>query len=132
MADNDFVIDFHAHYWPTAYLDTLERHGGDGAYQRKQPWASDADGDVAGRLRMMDDAGVAAQILSPGGPMPYLENARGAVESARIANDAYRALVDAHPGRFGAFALLPLPHAEAAIDEAVRCLDELHVAGIGI
>jgi aminocarboxymuconate-semialdehyde decarboxylase len=132
MPDRDIVIDFHAHYWPTAYLDTLERHGGDGSYQRKQRWATDAEGDVAGRLRMMDDAGVDTQILSPGGPMPYLESEAGAVESARVANDAYRAMVDAHPGRFGAFALLPLPHVDAAIEEAVRCLDELNVAGIGI
>jgi predicted TIM-barrel fold metal-dependent hydrolase len=132
MTDADIVIDFHAHYWPLAYLDQLEKSGGDGSYQRKQLWASDTEDDVAGRLRMMDDAGVDMQILSPGGPMPYVENSTGALESARIANDAYRSLAEARPGRFGAFGLLPLPHVDIAIEEAVRCLDELHVAGIGI
>jgi 6-methylsalicylate decarboxylase len=126
------IIDFHAHYWPVAYLDQLERCGGDVAYQRKQVWASDADGDVAARLRMMDDARVDMQVLSPGGPMPYFVSEEAGVESARIANDLYRQLVDARPGRIGAFGLVPLPHVDAAIAEAGRALDELDVAGIAI
>jgi 6-methylsalicylate decarboxylase len=126
------AIDFHAHYWPEAYLDALERHGLDASYQRKQKWAGGAEADLAARLSMMDAARVDMQILSPGGPMPYLDNEEAALRSARLANDLYRELVDRYPGRFGAFGLMPLPHADAAIAEASRCLDDLAVAGIGI
>jgi aminocarboxymuconate-semialdehyde decarboxylase len=132
VTTRDPSIDFHAHYWPGRYLDQLERCGLDASYQRKQLYASDAQDDVRRRIQMMDDAGVDMQIISPGGPMPYFAEEESAVESARVANDAYRALVDLHPRRFGAFALLPLPHIEAAVTEAARCLDELDVAGIGI
>jgi predicted TIM-barrel fold metal-dependent hydrolase len=126
------VVDFHAHFWPMAYLDALASAGLDPSYQRKQSWASDDPRDVRGRLAMMDAAGVDLQILSPGGPMPYLADAAAAARCARLANDLYRGLAKAHPGRFGAFALLPLPHVDAAVAEACRCLDELDVAGIGI
>jgi 6-methylsalicylate decarboxylase len=126
------IVDLHAHYWPVAYLDQLERCGADVSYQRKQLWASDSDPDLAGRLRMMDDARVDMQVLSPGGPMPYFANEDAGVASARLANDLFRQLVDAKPDRIGAFAMVPLPHVAAAIEEAGRALDELDVAGIAI
>jgi 6-methylsalicylate decarboxylase len=132
LAGSALTIDFHAHYWPKEYLDLLEHHGLDVSYQRKQRSATATSADLAERLSMMDAAEVDMQILSPGGPMPYFETAGAAIESAKIANDRYRELVDRYPGRFGAFGLMPLPHVDASIQEASRCLDELGVAGIGI
>lgn len=126
------IIDLHAHYWPAAYLDKLELSGADVSYQRRQSWATDSAADLDGRLRMMDDAHVDFQVLSPGGPMPYFAHEAAAVSSARIANDLYRELADRWPDRFGAFGLVPLPHVDAAIAEAGRALDELDVAGIAI
>jgi 6-methylsalicylate decarboxylase len=126
------IIDLHAHYWPTAYLDKLDRSGADVSYQRRQSWATDSASDLDGRLRMMDDARVDFQVLSPGGPMPYFEHERTAVSAAQIANDLYRKLVDRRPDRFGAFGIVPLPHVDAAIAEAGRALDDLDVAGIGV
>jgi len=126
------IIDFHAHYWPAAYLDQLERSGGDPSYQRRQRWASDLDADLDGRLRMMDDAGVDLQVLSPGGPQPYFASREAATATAQLANDLYHDLVARHPDRFGAFGMVPLPHVDAAIKEAGRALDDLGVAGIAI
>ena len=70
------------------------------------------------------------QILSTGPNNPYLKDEGRAKAAAREVNDAYGDLVDRHAGRFAAFGSLPLPHAEAAAEEAVRCLDELGLAGI--
>jgi predicted TIM-barrel fold metal-dependent hydrolase len=126
------IVDLHAHYWPGAYLETLERAGADVSYQRQRLWASDSEADLDGRLRMMDDARVDFQVLSPGGPMPYFGHEGAALSSARIANDLYRELADRWPDRFGAFGIVPLPHVDAAIAEACRALDELDVAGIAI
>ncbi|MFF4423125.1 amidohydrolase family protein [Streptomyces sp. NPDC001549] len=42
---------------------------------------------------------------------------------ARAANDAYAELVARFPGRFRAFAALPLPHVDATLREVTRALD---------
>lgn len=126
------IIDFHAHYWPAAYLDQLEHSGADPSYQRRQLWASDLATDLDGRLRMMDDAGVDLQLLSPGGPQPFFASRNDAIAVAQLANDLYYDLTQRHPDRFGAFGMMPLPHVDAAIKEACRALDELGVAGITV
>jgi predicted TIM-barrel fold metal-dependent hydrolase len=126
------IVDLHAHYWPAPYLDQLERCGADVSYQRKQLWASDSEPDVARRIRMMDDARVDVQVISPGGPMPYFSSEDAGVTSARLANDLYHEFTLARPDRIGAFGVVPLPHIDAAISEASRALDELDLAGIGI
>jgi len=65
-------IDVHAHYWTEDYLDLLVDLG--------KPDAGDARGLGAGdgaeleaRLRLMDRAGIAMQVLSPA---PQLRTAR--------------------------------------------------------
>ena len=50
--------------------------------------------------------------------------------AAREVNDTYKDVVDRYGGRFAAFGSVPLPHGQAAAEEAVRCLDELDFAGI--
>src|SRR5581483_6993074 len=53
-----------------------------------------------------------------------------AVEAARLCNDVYVDVIRAHPGRFAAFGSVPLPHVDAALAEAERCLDTLGMLGI--
>lgn len=89
----------------------------------------DSDADISERLRLMDEAGVERQILSPTAP-PYLSDQAAAVEAARAANDALAAIVSRHPDRFMAFASLPLPHVEPARLELVRAIDVLGMSGV--
>jgi aminocarboxymuconate-semialdehyde decarboxylase len=49
-----------------------------------------------------------------------------------VGNDAYAAITREYPGRLAAFGSVPLPHVDAAIAEASRCLDELRMLGINL
>lgn len=132
------MIDVHAHVVPASYLALLKARGvtlpglpppPPGA-PPSLPMAPIGDGaaDVETRLRLMDEAGVERQILSPTAP-PYFPDEAVAVEAARAANDALAAVVARAPDRFRAFASLPLPHVEASRAELRRALDDLGMAG---
>ncbi len=55
---------------------------------------------------------------------------RIATSLARRMNELCADLVRGHPGRFGAFATLPLPDVDAALAELAYSLDELHLHGV--
>lgn len=125
-------IDIHAHYFPTEYLDMLERFGSRNTAMAQNLLAGNKPGDMEDRFQMMDIAGVGMQILSVTPQVPYFENEAYAVEAARLANDMYAELVQAYPDRFKAFAITPLPHVEASLTEMARGLDELGMVGVAV
>lgn len=122
-------IDVHAHYFPVAYLDLLERFGSRSTHLGRNLLASEEQSELDARFQMMDEAGVALQILSASPQLPYFENEANAIEAARVGNDLYAELVQRHPQRFRAFVAPPLPHIDAAIAELARGLDELGMVG---
>ena len=117
-------VDVHAHHVPNSYMEMLLRGGGRtfGTPQDDTTLQNMVEAQVA--------AGIDVQLLSTGPNSPYLRHAELAVAAAREVNNRYREIVDRYAGRFAAFGSVPLPHAEAAAAEAVRCLDELGFAGI--
>jgi 6-methylsalicylate decarboxylase len=125
-------IDVHAHYLSNDYLDLLDRMGGiePGTDTGRPVTWPNREADLDARFHVMQQAGVDLQILSVSGLAPYYDSAPKAVEGARYANDMYAELMRAHPGKFSAFACLPLPHIDASIAELARALDELGMAGV--
>lgn len=82
-----------------------------------------------GRLRTMDAAGVDLQVLSAlAHVVQQLEPARAAEVSCAL-NDSMAATVTAHPGRFRAFATLPMSAPEQAVSEFRRAVDGLGFLG---
>lgn len=128
------AIDTHAHIYPGEYLDLLERIGVDPATTgiARNIAADLSDDDMVKRLEWMDRAGVAAQVLSVTPQVPSAPQASSSLDAARWINDAYAEVVARHPGRFLAYAALPVPHVEAAVVEADRALDELGAIGISL
>jgi predicted TIM-barrel fold metal-dependent hydrolase len=133
------MIDVHAHVVPAAYMALLKARGvvlpglpppPPGA-PPSLPMApiTDSASDLVTRLRLMDEAGVDRQILTPTAP-PYFQEEAVAIEAARLANDCLAATVAKHPDRLRAFASLPLPHVGASLGELTRALDELGMAGV--
>jgi aminocarboxymuconate-semialdehyde decarboxylase len=125
-------IDVHAHYLSAEYLDLLDRLGGIEAgthLGRPVVWPSLKE-DLDARFKVMQEAGVALQILSVSGLMPFFDDAEKAKEAAQYANDMYAELMRAYPRQFSAFAALPLPHIDASLEEMARALDELTMPGI--
>ena len=80
---------------------------------------------------MMDRFGIAVSMLSISSPGVHFGD-DGAAARASPGRSTRRAIVrvDAHPGRFGLLASLPLPDVDGAIDEIAYCYDELGVDGV--
>ncbi|HEY1970177.1 MAG TPA: amidohydrolase family protein [Pseudonocardia sp.] len=89
----------------------------------------DLDGQ---RLRAMDAAGVAIQVLSVAAPGAQETPAAASLALARAVNDRAAATVAAHPDRFRALAALPTPDPDAAITELNRAVTELGFCGVVI
>jgi aminocarboxymuconate-semialdehyde decarboxylase len=123
-------IDVHAHYLPPEYVQFLARARGGSGITNDQ--ALRLQGAIDERVGMLDDAGVDLQVLSLGSNTPYLDVKADAVAAARIGNDAYAQIGRTYSGRLAAFGSVPLPHVDAAIEEAARCLDELGMLGIAL
>ena len=76
-----------------------------------------------------DEAGVAVQVLSPGGPGPDLVPGPDGAALARAVNDQLAAACAKHPTRFVGFATLPMATPDACADELRRCVKELKFPG---
>lgn len=119
-------IDIHAHFIPDFYRDALTSAG-----------QSTPDGlpalpnwDPSEAIATMDRLNIATAVLSISSPGVHLGDAAGAVELARLVNEAGARLVRDTPGRFGLFASLPLPEIDAAVTEARYALDVLNADGV--
>lgn len=124
------LFDVHAHYFPTKYLDALESIGKpDTNESRVQRDAGDDRDQLDARIAMMDAAGVDYHVLSPAGQLPYFAKENDAVKMARLANDLSVEFVNKKPDRLAAFAVTPLPHIDAALQELTRALDQYKMAG---
>ncbi|MDT8913392.1 amidohydrolase family protein [Amycolatopsis sp. PS_44_ISF1] len=119
-------IDVHQHLVPPAYRRALETGSRTPGGWPVPDWTPE------GALAMMDEAGIATGVLSISSPGVHFGDDVAARELARETNDYHAELVKDRPGRFGQFAVLPLPDVEAATAEAVRALDELHADGIAL
>ncbi|MFE6981939.1 amidohydrolase family protein [Streptomyces griseus] len=119
-------IDVHQHVVPDFYRDELAKAGITDAGGRALPaWSPKAV------LELMDLLGTATSIVSVSTPgTGFLTAPADAAGLARRLNDHSAALISDHPGRFGFFATLPMPDADASATEAVRALDELRADGV--
>ena len=126
-ATDDRFIDVQSHFLPPAYRQAMEDVG-----------MKDIDGwaipkwDVAGALATMDELGVKAQLLSLSAPGVSFVKGQKARDLARAVNEFAAATIRDQAPRFGAFATLPLPDVDAALEEVSYALDTLHLDGVGL
>jgi predicted TIM-barrel fold metal-dependent hydrolase len=132
-------IDVHAHYYPPAYLEVLERAYAHPATPREIGVRRILDGKIRptpamsrldDRLAEMDRYGVDMQVLSVSIPQAYHADRATAVAMAQAANDGTAEACRRYPARFKGFASLPLPHVDAALDELARAIDQLGLHGV--
>jgi 6-methylsalicylate decarboxylase len=122
------LVDVQHHAIPPVYRAALE--------------AMDIDSPVVGQsfpawspelsLGAMERVGIEMAVLSVSVPGAVGRDAAAVVGLAREVNESFATVIAEHPDRFGAFALLPLPHVDAAIREAEYALDVLRLDGIGL
>ena len=117
-------IDVHHHIVPPSWLAAMDIIG------RTDPMIG--GWSVQKSLDDMDKGGVAIAIASPTTPQVTPLGKEAAVRVARQSNEFAKQLMTDHPGRFGAFAMLPLPHIDESLKEAAYALDVLKLDGIGV
>ena len=81
------------------------------------------------RIREMDDAGIAMQVISHVEPAAQNFDPPEAVRLTRAANDMLHRAVETHPTRFAALAALPTSDPVAAAAELERTVTQLGFKG---
>ena len=121
-------IDIHHHVLPPFYLEearaeiTATAVGFPHLFQ----WTPQQS------IEEMDRTGVATSVLSISTPGVWFGNDVRAARMARRCNDYAAEQVAAHRGRFGMFAVLPLPDSAGSLREIAYAYDVLKADGIGL
>jgi predicted TIM-barrel fold metal-dependent hydrolase len=123
-ADKPHRIDVHHHLVPPPWVDAVKRAKLDNPPMVN--WTPEKS------LDDMDKAGTATSIVSP---MPPHVGFLPAAEAAKVcheSNEWARQLATDHPGRFGVFAMLPMPYIDESLKEIQHAFDTLKVDGVGL
>ena len=86
--------------------------------------------DVDQKLRDMEDLGIGVSVLSHGMPGPELLGSPEADAWASRINDHLAEVMQAHPGKFEAWATLGWHSTEQTIAEIDRCVNQLGFKGV--
>jgi len=120
------LLDVHAHYLPPAYREAAIAAG----HSQPDGMAALPDWTADAHVELMDRLGIAVSMLSISSPGVHFGDDAAARALARQVNEDGRRARDAHPGRFGVLASLPLPDVAGALDEIAYAYDELGVDGV--
>jgi predicted TIM-barrel fold metal-dependent hydrolase len=127
MSAEPHRIDVHHHIVPREYVEALAEIGVEAPGRFPFPdWSPQAS------LEVMDQNGIATAITSLSAPGVYFGDDAFARDLARRCNEFSAGLVSDHRGRFGAFAVLPLPDMDAALAELEYGLDTLQLDGVAL
>ena len=137
------MIDMHTHWKPAEVADALRARDKEPRILRNQAGAevlksrmgdeplANAFDDVDFHLGRMERQGVETSVLSLLGSFCWIESQPVDVSGplCRRVNDQFSAICKEHPGRFAAFAALPLTDMSAAATELERALGLPGVVG---
>src|SRR6516164_5624476 len=115
-------IDIHHHLFPPSYTSAIVALG----LAPSPAWTP------ARSIDEMDKSGIAISVLSLSPPNVVFPDAALARRLSREVNEYGAKMVRDYPGRFGLFAVLPLPDVEASLREIEYALDTLKADGIGL
>ena len=129
------AIDVHHHFYPKFLMDAWSAaplEGDWAAYKKlfmSPPYSS---WTPEGAISLLDENNIATAVLSlPAGTVGFLRGA-DQVNMIRKVNEFATRLGEDHPGRFGLFALLPMPDIAASLSEISYSLDTLGATGIAL
>lgn len=127
MSTEPYRIDVHHHIVPSEYVDALKSISITSSGRVPFPqWTPETS------IGMMDRNGIATAFASISAPGVYFGDSRFTRDLARRCNEILARLVSDYPQRFGAFAVLPLPDVDAALEEVAYALDTLSLDGVGL
>jgi predicted TIM-barrel fold metal-dependent hydrolase len=119
-----FRIDVHHHFAsPEFQAEMTKRNAGNPTYRKWVPQIS---------LDEMDKAAVATSMISVTRPGVWFGDVELAKKLARVSNEFGAKLVKDYPGRFGLFAILPLPDVDGSLREIEYAYDVLKADGVAV
>lgn len=133
-AANPRVIDVHHHFVSPDFLKTLtskQGHKVEGltSYFPLGLWTNYSP---AKDIELMDRQGVATAMLSVTSPGVWFGDKEEARKLAREMNEYGARMASDYKGRYGLFALLPLPLIDESLREIEYAFDTLKADGVGI
>lgn len=121
----NFNIDVHHHLIPPAFLKMMEKYNiTEVAGAPLPPWNAERS------LEAMDLIGTQTAITSLSAPGVYFGDLQEACDLARACNEFSAEIKQKYTGRFGSFAVLPMPFTSESCREAEYALDILKAEGI--
>ena len=119
-------LDVHAHFVPDRYRAALEAAG----HHQPDGFPNIPAWDPASHMEVLDRLDIRTAFLSISSPGVHFGDDGAARVLARTVNEAGRGAVEAHPGRFGLLASLPLPDIDGALVEVDYAFDTLFADGV--
>ncbi len=123
-------LDLHHHFGSPRWIKQI-------AEVKRQGWQQFQDFSPAKTVETLDKAGVSTAFLSVTEPGvwygdDFSKERQDAIGMARDLNDYGARMVSDYKGRFGLFAVLPLPDIEASLKEIAYAFDTLKAQGVGL
>jgi predicted TIM-barrel fold metal-dependent hydrolase len=134
-------IDFHNHFYPTAYINELKREEGYASVSKDEygrlliHYTGDYNVvvgphiDIEHRLKDMDKNDIDMQVLTLTTPGVERESIERGKKLAKLTNDGFADIIEKYPDRFTALATLPLQDPKAAVAELERSVADLGLKG---
>lgn len=126
QAANSRRLDVHHHHFSPAWLSALAAQN---AVRPVQGYEVMTSYSLTRSLESMDEGGVTTAFLSTTAPGIWFGNPDETRHVAREQNEYGARLVSDYPGRFGLFAVLPLPDVDASLREIEYAADTLEADG---
>src|SRR5205807_10251616 len=118
------------HFFPPAFLqarrDALARQNRPTAFGPGDNWSA------VKAIEAMDTNRVDTAVLSIPTPGPWFGVLEESIRLARECNEYAARMIQDHRGRFGMFASLPLPDADASLREIEYAFDTLKADGVAM
>jgi predicted TIM-barrel fold metal-dependent hydrolase len=118
------TIDTHHHMLPEFFFRATNEEANPVGGLKPQAWS------IEGSLAFMDKLEIDIAVTSISTPGIELPDRLASKELARKCNDFAASLIAKYPRRFGAFAGVPMPNIDGAIEEACYALDVLKLDGV--
>lgn len=123
-------IDIHQHFVSPGFYATLNSKNATAPIPGLAAWKGYSP---ASAVEALDRVGIATAMLSITAPGVWFGDVQEARTLAREMNEyAAARLVSDYKGRFGLFAVLPLPDVEGSLKEIEYAFDTLKVDGVGL
>ena len=123
-------IDIHQHFVSPSFYATLNSKNASSPIPGLAAWKGYSP---ASAVEALDRVGIATAMLSITAPGVWFGDVQEARKLAREMNEfAAAKLVSDYKGRFGLFAVLPLPDVEGSLKEIEYAFDTLKADGVGL